>query len=189
MTRTFRMLAGRLRDARAGVAAIEFALILPVMLLLYLGMTQVTLGLNMDRKVVILSRTVADLVGRDREVTTAELDEIVRAALVVLEPYDPTGVSITISSVYVVDEDDGLEGRVCWSYANAAGTARARETTVPIPTGFDTADTSFILAEVSLPYDPVFSIDALLDEILLSDETAWPVRNAAEVAFAGRTCL
>ncbi|WP_349369640.1 TadE/TadG family type IV pilus assembly protein [Salinarimonas sp.] len=193
MSRAHRLLARRLRDfraARAGVAAIEFALILPVMVLLYLGMTQVTLGLNMDRKVTILSRTVADLVGRDRDVSAAELDEIIRAATVVLEPYDPTPVTIVLSSVYVTQLKDGsLEGRVCWSYANANGVARAREAIMPIPVGFDTAQTSYVFAEVALPYEPAFSPDAFMKKITLRDDTAWPVRNAAEVAFSGRTCL
>ncbi|WP_052341511.1 TadE/TadG family type IV pilus assembly protein [Salinarimonas rosea] len=182
-----RAFARRFAEARAGVAAIEFAFVLPVMLVLFIGMSQITVALSMDRKVTLLGRTAADLVGRVGTVTTADVQGIMRAASVVLEPYDDTEVSIVLSSVVVRDPagPDPMAAWVCWSRANANGTARAANSDVPIPAGFDQDGSSFILAEVRMPYRPIFSMDNLFTTIDLWDETVWPVRNTTQVELSG----
>ena len=53
------------RATRAGSRPMEFALILPVMLSLYIGSVEVSMGLSADRKVVLLTRTLADLVSQN----------------------------------------------------------------------------------------------------------------------------
>lgn len=179
----------RFRRAERGIAAIEFALILPVMLLLYIGMTQVTLALNVDRKVTVLSRTVADLVGRASTMSTAQMNDVVRAALTVLEPFDAADVTIVLSSAMVLKNDDGdLEAEVCWSFANANGTVRTVGQTVAVPPGYEAEGTSFILAEVSKAFTPVLTIDRIFSTITLSDVSAWPVRNAAQVIYNNQRC-
>lgn len=191
LSRGLRALGRRFGRATAGVAAVEFALVLPVMLVLYIGMVQVTIALNMDRKVTVLSRTVADLVGRVGELTPAEMTDIIQAALHVLAPYDASQARIVLSSVVVESNaaGDGVEGSVCWSFASTGATALPADTEVTVPPGFDVANTSFILAEVRLPYNPLFRLDNLFTTITLTDETAWPVRNTAEVDYDGTTCL
>jgi Flp pilus assembly protein TadG len=53
--------AKRLRSRKAGVMALEFALILPLMLTIYFGVVVLSQGLEVGRKVQLLSRTLADL--------------------------------------------------------------------------------------------------------------------------------
>lgn len=184
-----RRLLSRFRRAERGVAAIEFALILPTMLLLYIGMTQVTFALNVDRKVTVLSRTVADLVGRAASLSTSEMEDVVDAALTVLAPFDAANVEIVLSSAMVLENAAGeLQAQVCWSYANAHGTVRSAGQTVSVPPGYDTAGTSFILAEVSKPFRPVITIESIFTTITLSDVSAWPVRNATQVVYNNQRC-
>ena len=66
-------------DTRA-VAAVEFALLLPVMLTLYIGSVEVSQALSVDRKVVLLSRTVGDLTTQSSRLASADLDAIAGAA-------------------------------------------------------------------------------------------------------------
>lgn len=183
-----RRLLSRFGRAERGIAAVEFALILPTMLLLYIGMAQVTFALNVDRKVTVLSRTVADLVGRTASLTPAQMEDVVDAALTVLAPFDSSDVSIVLSSAMVVmNSDDELEAEVCWSFEDN-GTARTVGETMSVPPGYDAEGTSFILAEVSMPFTPVLTIEKIFTTINLSDTSAWPVRNASQVIYNNQRC-
>ena len=46
---------------RRGVSAVEFALLLPLMLTLYLGGVELSQGISIDRKVTLTARTPDDL--------------------------------------------------------------------------------------------------------------------------------
>ena len=108
-----------------GVAAVEFALILPLMVLMYLGISALTVGVNTARKVAHVSRAVADLVGREKSLDAAGLGQIVNASSAVLAPHDPTGMTISVASIVVWQKPntDGtlpshFEGKVCWGRAH-----------------------------------------------------------------------
>src|SRR5262249_34725949 len=51
------------RDKR-GISAVEFAMLLPLMVTLYLGGVEVSQAVAIDRKVTLIARTVADLVAQ-----------------------------------------------------------------------------------------------------------------------------
>ena len=86
------------RDER-GVSAVEFALLAPFMIALYLGSVQLTLGLTADRKVSQVANSVADLVTQDDFVTDADLLDIYAAADAILNPFAPAPLSLRITSV------------------------------------------------------------------------------------------
>lgn len=174
--------------ATAGVAAVEFAMILPVMLLLFLGMSEVTQGVNINRKVTILSRTIADITSRSSDgIDNAQMDEIFSAALSVMAPYDISRVTMRVSSVYVEDDGGSLVGRVCWSDGRDIG-PRAAGSSVDIPAGFAVPDSSFILAEVGNAYTPMIGY-AITGDLQLGETTPWPVRNVDEIERNGVSCL
>jgi Flp pilus assembly protein TadG len=188
--RTHRRLMARLRrlpGATSGVAAVEFAMILPVMLLMYLGMAEVTVAVNIDRKLTILSRTLADLTGRMPSVSDAEMDTIFGAALSVMAPYGSQDVGMRVSSVVVSDNNGSPQASVCWSDGRRLDRRPVNEV-IPVPAGFDTPGTSFILAEVEKLYKPMLG-HAITGDINLGESTPWPVRNVAEVVRAGTRCL
>src|SRR5918998_5111232 len=81
-----------------GVAAIEFAMVLPLMVLMYLGATELTFGINTDRKLTFLSRTVADLTGRVPKLTATLMGDIFDASLAVMAPYKSDDVRMVVSS-------------------------------------------------------------------------------------------
>jgi Flp pilus assembly protein TadG len=83
-------------------AAVEFALILPVMLLVYLGSVEGSTLIIVDRKVQSVASAVGDLVARSNgNVTTSDLQDYLRAASGIMLPYPSAGVRQTVSAVTV----------------------------------------------------------------------------------------
>lgn len=110
---TLLRLARRFRFAETGVAAVEFALILPIMLLVYVGCMEASTLISMDRKVQSVSGAVGDLVARsDGQLTVATLRDYLSVAGGIMTPYDSSDLVQMISSVEVLSNGTT---RVDWS--------------------------------------------------------------------------
>ena len=151
----------RFADER-GVAAVEFALLLPVMLTMYLGSVEVSQGLSADRKVVLLARTLGDLTTQKSAVSTSTMDTVSAAGSVVLSPLKVNVALMRVTSVAISAPSSGVvnDATVCWTYvkgtwptAFAVG-EKLDVTTVPTTLRTDIGS-SVVLAEVQYPYKPV----------------------------------
>jgi Flp pilus assembly protein TadG len=149
-------------DVRA-VAAVEFALLLPVMLTLYIGAVEVTQALSADRKIVLLTRTVGDLTTQSSRVSPTDLDNILNAASAVLAPLSTTPVKIRLTSIAIsgsgsTDPKVPNKASVCWSYQKnwtLTATGTLLDTNI-LPVALRTdVGTSLVMAEVQYPYKPV----------------------------------
>jgi Flp pilus assembly protein TadG len=107
---------------RRGLAAVEFALILPVMLMLFLGTVELSLALTARADVSNLTSTTADLVAQETGVTVADLQSVFAAANAILYPYAPNAAQITLTSVvYTTTSANPLIGKVAWSRPSGTG--------------------------------------------------------------------
>lgn len=89
------------RDNR-GVAAVEAALMFPVLLTLFIGCTEVTFKIWSTQKAEKLAVTLADVVAQTQTVAKEDLEEMVGASDNIMEPFDfGTDGVVYISSVYV----------------------------------------------------------------------------------------
>lgn len=151
----------RLADER-GVAAVEFALLLPVMLTMYLGSVEVSQGLSADRKVVLLARTLGDLTTQKSAVSTSTMDTVSAAGSVVLSPLKANVALMRVTSVAISAPSSGPvnDATVCWTYVKGTWSPafaigeKLDVTTVPTTLRSDIGS-SVVLAEVQYPYKPV----------------------------------
>lgn len=132
----------------AGVSAVEFALILPVMLTLLFGSVEVANILIADRKTANIASAAADLVAQAITVNDADMANIFFAADAIMQPFDPAFVTIVIASVTA---DAGGVTRVAWSDARN-GTPYAPGTAYTLPPGLVGPNQSVIVAEVRYEY-------------------------------------
>jgi Flp pilus assembly protein TadG len=144
-----RRLGGLPGDQR-GVAAIEFALLLPLMVTLYLGCVEISQGIAADRKVTITARTVADLVSQVTTINNAGMTDILNASSSVMVPFSTTGLVVTVTSVKI---DANSKATVAWS-DSFNGTARTVGSTITLPTALVVANSTVIWSEVSYLYKP-----------------------------------
>ena len=74
----------------SGLAAVEFAFVLPVMLSFFLGLIEVSQALSCRASVTDLAATGSDLVAQESSVTTADMTNVFSALSAMLFPFDAT---------------------------------------------------------------------------------------------------
>jgi Flp pilus assembly protein TadG len=137
------------RDQR-GVSAVEFAMLLPLMITLYLGGVEVSQGISIDRKVTLTARTVADLVSQVASINNSGINNVLTASSAVLAPYPVEKAKVTVT---VVSIDANSKVTVSWS-DSLNGTARAKGATVTIPSALVVPNTSLVWGEAEYSYKP-----------------------------------
>ncbi|MDA8049942.1 MAG: pilus assembly protein [Rhodospirillales bacterium] len=142
-----------LRRDCAGLAAVEFALVLPIMLLLYFGIVEFTQAITVDRLVGLTAETVTNLVTQYTTISAStQMPDILDASKQVLAPYSSASATVVVSCITV---DSNGNATVAWSQA-LNGTARTAGQPFTLPAAFDIPSTSVIFGEVTYPFTPLF---------------------------------
>jgi Flp pilus assembly protein TadG len=161
--RARRMAAALVKDRR-GVAAIEFAMIVPIMLVLFFGTVEFSSGVAVDRKVTLIARTLSDLTSQSvATVTDGYLQNVFTASISIMYPYVATPTNATLSEIYVSSTNVAT---IQWSKSATIQTGATQATlttssrhyndnvTSIVPTQLLVPKTYLILSEVSYLYTP-----------------------------------
>lgn len=178
-----RQITAAARDQR-GISAVEFALLLPLMITLYLGGVEVTQAVSIDRKLSMTARTVADLVAQGTTISNTEMTNILNAAKAVASPYPQAPLKVVVSSIKI---DSNKVAKVAWSDATSNATKRQAGQTVTLPAGLDVADTYLIWAEVNYTYTPAIGY-VITGPFGLADQIYMRPRLNDKVCREGVTC-
>lgn len=157
---------------RDGVAAIETAFVMPVVLIAYVGMINLAQMAMINRKVTQLTSTLSDLTARLQTAPTAEIANIFKASETIMMPYDGTKTKMMIASVVI--DAKGI-GRVCWASGYNGASVPARGETVSLPDSVKIASTSVIMARASYDFVPLIGKDAFafVGNATLGDNTIY----------------
>lgn len=145
MTRSlFRSLAG---DDR-GISAVEFALLAPVLIAFYLGLSEFCQGYMAQKRMGHVAAAVADLVAQEDTVTRANLDDIFTLGGLIMKPFSTATLKQRITSV----TRTGTKVKVDWSRGDGL-TARTTGSEVTVPTDLLADGQSVIISEATYDYD------------------------------------
>jgi Flp pilus assembly protein TadG len=165
MLHSWRMRApqrGAIWRDRRGVSAIEFALIAPILFLLYIGTVEIGNLLTLARRVETVASAASDLTAQVKQVVDNDLKDICDAAKSILTPYDSAPLKIVLSSV-VADQNNN--GKVAWSFSEAqhcgGGSLHAVGSAYALPSGTTVANSSVIVAEVTYAYKPILDLNGV----------------------------
>lgn len=142
-----------LSEDKGGFAAVEFAMVVPIMVVLFLGSVEFSLALSYDRRVTAISSATADLVAQEEEVDSNYLDDVMKVADGLLPPdADISKLDIKVISV-VTDADSNVT--VSWSYNRTGGTPYPKDSAYnDLPADLVEPLSSVIVSEVSYVYNP-----------------------------------
>ena len=148
-------------DRLRAVAATEFAIVTPFMLVLYVGGVELGNGLAMNVKVSATAHSVADMISQNTAVTSTQMDGILAAASSIMAPYPIKNGSTSLMTITVseVSTDSNGNATVQWSKSTSTSGARAAGQQMTLssftaPGGTSNANISLILSEVSYDYAP-----------------------------------
>jgi Flp pilus assembly protein TadG len=140
------------RDSR-GVSAVEFALVLPLMLTLYIGSFEISQGISASRKVTLVSRTVADLSSQNTRISNASMTNFLGASAVIVAPLPTTTLKVTVSCLTI---DSANTVRTTWSETLGGTTHGTGSIITTVPGALNIANTSLVWSEVTYTYTPLF---------------------------------
>ncbi|WP_062110901.1 TadE/TadG family type IV pilus assembly protein [Aureimonas sp. AU40] len=146
-------LARRFGRDRRGIAAVEFALVVPVMLIVYIGASDATLAITANRKLQATANATADLIAQDTTTTKAAISAELDVARALMQPLDSSKVRIALSSILI---DDKGKATVDWSRAVNGATARVKGSVFTLPASLaGQKSTAIVVAEASYLYTPL----------------------------------
>jgi len=162
---------------RRGMAAVEFALILPLMIAMYFGALELTDALTVNRRVTLATQTVADLVAQSSVITDSDMADVFAATEAVLAPYDASNLQMRVTSV-VADTNNNT--KVAWSDGYNMS-PRAVNSTIALPAGLTSGGDSVIYAEVSYTYMSLLG-EYFTSPFTFTDEAYLRPRRSLQVA-------
>ena len=145
----------KLARDRRGLAALEFALIAPMMVMVLFGSIELTELLATNRRTENTAASIADVVSRDTVITDDELTDLWSTASALMFPNSATPMQMRVSSVNIIS---ATEARVLWSDGYNGYAPRVVDSTVAMPAGMMIPGTSVILSETSYHYEPPIGV-------------------------------
>lgn len=135
--------------AKRGIAALEFAIIAPMMIFLLFGSVDLLDVLGANKRAQNVAASLADVVARDTAVSNAEVTGLWAAIDVLMFPDDSSDMDMRVTSVTIVN---ATTARVVWSEGNGMA-PRVVDSTVALPAQMMTPGSSVILAETDYTYE------------------------------------
>lgn len=181
----------RLARDRRGVSAIEFALLAPIMIGLYLGCTEISDGVAVDRKVSLTAATLANLATSctssssaaggcaNNNFSTTDMNNMLDASSAIIAPYSAANLKMTLSCINI---DANKVATVKWTAVRNGGTGG----TMSIPPALLDVPGQLIYSDVSYAYTPIVGY-TITGTLTLSDHMYMAPRVDAP-GYNGTAC-
>ena len=166
------------RSATAGIAAVEFAFVAPVLVFLFLATVEGSDALSTSRRVSLSANTLADLVAQETRVQKSDLDDLFLGMKDIIDYTPGSGNTIDYRVVSLVVDPSTDETIVHWSLddqGNEPYTAGQKYTGDADVSLLD-PNASIVVSEIAYAYQPTISRVLINSVNLKKNATRWPRR-------------
>ena len=171
----------RFRRDRRGVALVEFALIFPMLILLYFGGYEVCRMTATYRKLTDTTVEVANVTAQYNSVSASDVATIFAATSQIMAPYPTASLSMVLSEVTT---DANSVATVTWSKAYNGATALVAGSAVTMPTGLAAPSSNYILVQSSYSYTPTVG-SAFIATVPMTSSIYIIPRNSPSIPYTG----
>lgn len=161
----------RYRSDKRGVAAIEFAMIVPIMFFMFVGAVELSQAITVDRRVTQVASSVADLVARkETSISQTEITDILRIGGYIVAPYSQSPLEVTLRNVSS-SSADASKTKSSWRCTflgagkDPTPSCTCLNETFTLPSNLVSTNDSVVVAEVAYTYTP-FIFDYFLKKAL-----------------------
>jgi len=186
----------RLRGDQRGVAAVEFALVVPAVIVVYLVGFEIAEAGTAYRKLTDTTVQLANVTSQYTTMSCTDIDNVLDAAVQIMTPYPTSNISVVMSEVSV---NSANVGTVCWS-EEYQGTRLANNSTVTMPSGYKGANSTsscssgtasyYIMVQTSYAYQPTIGAafigsGKIVGPITMKDQFFMLPRASSSIAETG----
>jgi Flp pilus assembly protein TadG len=135
---------------RRAVAAIEFGMVLPFLMIMAFGSIEVADGVTVKRKLTHVTSSIGDLVAQSKVITNADMANIMNVTSAIMEPYPQAPLKVVVSGVLL---DANSNGKVIWSDAKNT-LPLTINSAYNVPNELKNPNTFLVVSESSYVYTP-----------------------------------
>lgn len=196
--RTFTNISQNLRQAwartsqfgngQSGVASIEFAMVVPLMVMMFVGTVELSQAITVDRRVNQVASSTADLIARTKTTTVSDLNGTMDVIDELMKPYSHTPLKLTITNV-IASTSDETNTVVCWSHNYQGGVGNySQGSSFTLPTGVVEKGESVLVAEISYTYTPLIFSYFITGAVDFTDTFYLKPRLSSSIEYEGTKC-
>jgi Flp pilus assembly protein TadG len=154
-----RRLFGRWEANTEGMAAIEFAMIVPMMGIMFIGAVELSQVITVNRRVDQVASATADLVARaETQISQSDVTDIMKAGGYLLLPYSQNPLKIVVRNV-TTSPSSATSAKQSWSCtfsgAGSALSCACSNTNYTLPTGLVGTNDSVVISQTTYDYKPL----------------------------------
>lgn len=175
---------GRFKRDEDGVAAIEFAIIMPVMIAIALGSWELSSAMRVKRKADHASSTLADLVTQGNTISQAEFQPLEGAIKAIIEPYTDMDYRLCVAGVKIEGSKQVVKWEFpknsnCASGGGSSSVAKVRPNSIPVAMRVDKM--FYVMSAAEIDYEPVFG-GGIANDLTFRDEAILVPRLVKEIS-------
>jgi Flp pilus assembly protein TadG len=146
------------RDRR-GVGAVEFAIIVPLLLMIYISSVELTIGYGVAKRATRAAGTIADNVAQQSKINKAYLKTMNDAAAAIFAPSSTSDLKLKLSGIGI---DAAGKATILWSWSQDNTRPYAVGSLAAVPTELKKPDSTLVHAEVTVPHELLMFMPGLV---------------------------
>jgi Flp pilus assembly protein TadG len=191
-----KLLRSNVRDER-GVAAIEFALVAPILFILYFMTMEVSQAIETNKKIGRISSMVGDLVAQ-QNLSRSDLDGILDIGAAIIQPYGRSQPTIVVEHIRIEDKPNPTKAFITWSRQLEGSTKKpgaSENTETMVPEELMERGRHLVRVTTRLNYRPVITwtaeqktalgLASAFDNIAMSELSYLRPRNGSKIDCTG----
>ena len=175
-----KVFGSKLRKDSAGVAAVEFGLIAPILLLMLMGVIELSRAISIDRKFGAVTSTIADIVAREKTLNASDIAAMYDIVDHLMKPWDASTLKLAIIPVKS-SPSNGSDTKVYAATTNRptlhGAPLKAKCASYTLSANMLAPATSVIVVETTYQFTPLFS-SSIIGSSTWTDKAVLSPRNS-----------